>query len=214
MNDADIIPGGGACERQAEGLSLLAAGCLEPAAEPPIRRHLAVCPECAARFADLSRLARDLEAAAADPRPHVAAIRERSAARPGRGATAPRPRSPRGVRAARWLVAGAAAAACLWFATPPTTVRPAPRPVAASRPGSAGSRLVVHEAPLEPVGSPAVSRTLARPDGAALLAASELASADSDAGFDAVLSRRIGSVAWHASPPPSLFRVFAEEFSR
>lgn len=197
MSDTESAPVTDSCDRWDEAASLLAAGCLEPAAEPPLRRHLAACPRCAARFADLARLCLSLEAAVADPRPHVAAIRARSSGAV-KLAPAPRPRDHRVVRATTWLVATAASAAVLWLTAQRLTAqRPAaPPPLRSPQRGAAET---------------AVSPAPARPS---LLIASELAAADSDASFDAILQRHAASTEFASSEPVNLSRAFAKEFSR
>lgn len=203
MHDPRTVPGTAACGAWAESVSLLAAGCLEPSTEPSLRRHMAACPACAARFADLAWLARSLEAAAPDAVPHAESIRARSAARLARRDTLPPWNERSAARAAPWLVGGVAAAAGLWLVVPWADV-PSRSVPTASR--SAVSSSTQSPPPLAgpPVAAPRMP----------LLAAYELALAESDAGFDAVLARRAGPIAFQSSAPRVLVPTLAEEVSR
>lgn len=49
------------CDALHEPISLLAAGCLPPEEAAAVRGHLAGCPNCAARFAELSAVCGSLE---------------------------------------------------------------------------------------------------------------------------------------------------------
>ena len=51
------------CESQAEAISLLAAGCLEPQDESTLRQHLLQCVTCRQRFEALSAVCTNLRTA-------------------------------------------------------------------------------------------------------------------------------------------------------
>lgn len=125
------------CDALHEPISLLAAGCLPPEEAAVVRGHLAVCRDCAARFADLSAVCGSLERSRPPAAPAAAMLRRWDALAAGG--------LPRPAAQSRWPLAlplAAASAASLLVAAWWTTDRQAP-PLPAERPSRI--HLAIHE---------------------------------------------------------------------
>jgi hypothetical protein len=188
------------CQCWHEPISLLAAGCLPSDEQAEIRRHLAGCPACSARFRALTELCAGLRRAAPPVGAHVEAIRQRWAD-PAAFAS-PRPAAV-GVSARMVWISGALAAslvaAVVWLAMRQSPVLPHAR----QEPGIAhsGERG-------KPAGRPNPERVPSPRPAAAppTLHAYELALAQSDEAFESLLRRHSETIVFAPCKPHFLLK--------
>lgn len=115
------------CDTLYESISLLAAGCLPPEEAAAVRGHLAGCPDCAARFAELSAVCGGLERSRAPAAPTAAMLRRWDALATG-GLHRPPARSTRSLAPALAAAIAASLLIGVWWMTdrqanPPPTKR-------------------------------------------------------------------------------------------
>lgn len=180
------------CERWHESISLLASGCLADDNEADVRRHLADCPACATRFRKLTELCAYLRRGRPSAESHVEAI-ERRWAKPS-DFSIPRRLSAKGVPPRVLWLSGVLAASLLAMAFWLANRQP---PVSSNvRQGSEISKLV---APGKTNGG---TDCQSQPT----LRAYELAFAQSDEAFDALLQRHSEAIVFAPSDSRSLFQ--------
>lgn len=121
------------CDALHEPISLLAAGCLPPEEAAAVRGHLAGCPDCAARFAELWAVCGSLERSRAPAAPTAAMLRRWDALATG-GLHRPPAQSTRSLALPLALPLAAAITASLFVGAWWMTDRQATRPPAERRP--------------------------------------------------------------------------------
>jgi anti-sigma factor RsiW len=194
------------CERWQEPISLLAAGCLPAEDEAGVRRHLDHCAACAAVLAELTAVCASLSRSRPSAAVHAAAICERWSeaaedvlpCRPGR-------RTPPRVL---WLSAALAASlliAAVWLVQ--RQPGGSPSGPQESRVAAGGAPSGAEQAPLPPelpppVENVPVERVWSQPT----LRAYELALAQSDEAFEALLQRHGESIVFEPYNAQSLFQ--------
>ena len=194
------------CERWHEPISLLAAGCLPAEEEAGVRQHLAHCAACAARFAELTAVCACLNRSRPSAAVQAAAIRDRW----NQAADHVTPHRPvRHTPSLVFWLSGALAAslliAALWLAhRQPGGSLPVPQePHVAA--GGAKSR--AEQAPLPPdLPLPAAKVPVERVWSQPTLRAYELALAQSDEAFEALLQRHGESIVFQPYHPHSLLK--------
>lgn len=194
------------CERWQEPISLLAAGCLRAEEEAGVRRHLDDCAACTARFAELTAVCTSLSRSRPSAAAHTAALCERwNAAAEG---VLPRRPVRRTASLVFWLGGALAASlviAAVWLATrqpggsPPSP--PEPHVAAGGAPSAAERASLPPDLP-PPVEKTPVERDWSQPT----LRAYELALAQSDEAFEALLQRHGESIVFEPYNPRSLLQ--------
>ena len=104
------------CESWAEAISLLAAGCLTPEAQPDVRQHLATCAACRQQSEQLASVCQELHRARPVPAPLAAEVVSRVMANIAERSTAGRPAAWWYSKRSRWLLTAGAALAASWLA--------------------------------------------------------------------------------------------------
>ena len=194
------------CERWQEPISLLAAGCLPAEEEAGVRRHLAHCAACAARLAELTAVCTSLSRSRPSAAVHTAAICERW----NEAAEGVLPRRPvrRTPSLVFWLSAALAASlliAAVWLVQrQPGGSSPGPQE---PRVAAGGAKSRAQQPPLPPdlpppVENVPVERVWPQPT----LRAYELALAQSDEAFEALLQRHGESIVFEPYNPQSLLQ--------
>lgn len=194
------------CERWQEPISLLAAGCLPAEEEAGVRKHLAHCAACAARLAELTAVCASLSHSRPSAAVHTAAICERW----NDAAAGVLPRRPvwRTPSLVFWLSAALAASllvAAVWLVQrQPGGSSPGPQE---PRVAAGGAKSRAEQAPLPPdlpppVENVPVERVWPQPT----LRAYELALAQSDEAFEALLQRHGESIVFEPYNPQSLLQ--------
>jgi hypothetical protein len=196
------------CEPWHEAISLLAAGCLPADEETDVRLHLAGCAACAARFAELTAVCVTLSRSRPAAMVHAAAIRSRWSEAADRVTTRrPAPSVPWRVFWLSGALAVSLLIAVLWLAHR----QPGGSPTIPHEPRVAegGSQSVPDQPPLpphlpppSPLAKPPVELAWSQPT----LRAYELAFAQSDEAFDALLQRHGKSIAFEPYNPQSLLK--------
>ena len=196
------------CERCQEPISLLAAGCLPAEDEAGVRQHLANCAACAARLAELTAVCTSLSRSRPSAALPTAAICERW--NEAAGGLPPR-RPMRHTPSLGFWLSGALAAsllvAALWLAhrqpgdSPPGLQEP--------RMAAGGAPSGTEQAPLPPDRPPPVEKVpVERVWSQPTLRAYELALAQSDEAFEALLQQHGESIVFEPYNPQSLLKEF------
>ncbi len=196
------------CEPWHEAISLLAAGCLPADEETGVRQHLAGCAACAARFAELTAVCVTLSRSRPSAMVHAAAIRSRWS-EAADSATTRRP-APSVTWRVFWLSGALAASlliAVLWLANRQLggspTIPHEPRVAEGGlQSGPDQPPLPPHLPPPSPLAKPPVELAWSQPT----LRAYELAFAQSDQAFDALLQRHGESISFEPYNPQSLLK--------
>jgi anti-sigma factor RsiW len=194
------------CERWDEPISLLAAGCLPAEEEADVRQHLAHCAACAARAAELTAVCASLSRSRPSAAVHTAAVCERWNA----AAEGVLPRRPvRHTPSLGFWLSGALAASLLIAAVWLVHRQPGGSPPGPQEPrvavGGAKSRAEQPPLPSDlplPVEKVPVERVWSQPT----LRAYELALAQSDEAFEALLQRHGESIVFEPYDPQSLLK--------
>jgi|GEM_PF-790041 len=193
------------CERWQEPISLLAAGCLPTAEEAEVRRHLAGCAACAARFTELAALCASVSRGRPSAAVQAAAIRDRW----NGAALDVRPRRPvRHTRSLEVWLGGALAASLLIAALWLVHRRPGESPPVLREPwvAAGGAKSGTERAPLLPGPPQPLPNAPSAGGTQPTLRAYELALAQSDEAFEALLERHGESIVFEPYNPNSLLQ--------